>query len=199
MLRGPDPRRPDLWHSNMLDELRRSVEHDEKLPGTFQLRAVLGLRDDADRPTGSFPETLLFQQLRSLGLDPVRQPTLTITDGSQIVLDTFFPDIALPTFRTLIEVDGASAHSGSDALSRDLRRQNKLIRGFRLFRFPAIDVLRDAARVALDVQRAVIRSAPVDGSWSVDGVSVEYSTNQFVVVDAARAVRRDALARKRAG
>ncbi len=55
---------------------------------------------------------------RELGFDFVRQPTLKITDGSGVVLDKFFPDVALPKFRILIEVDGAEAHSGAAALAR---------------------------------------------------------------------------------
>ncbi len=125
----------------------------------------------------------------------MRQPTLKITDGSGVVLDKFFPDVALPKFRILIEVDGAEAHSGAAALARDLRRQNKVLRGFRLLRFPAIDVLRNPGDVALEIQRDVFRSTPVGDSWHHDGVGVTYSTNEFVVVDAAREVRL----RRRAG
>lgn len=199
MLRGSDPRRPDQWKTALLAELRRSVEDGLRLPGTFRLRAVLELRNDVDRPTGSFPETLLFQMLRGIGFHAVRQPTLRITDGSGVTLDTFFPDIALPQFRSLVEVDGAEAHSGSAALARDLRRQNKILRGFRLFRYPAIDILRDARSIALEIRRDAFRSTPVDESWCHDGVSVTYSTNEFVVVDAARDARTEARLRRRVG
>ena len=194
-LRGPDPRRPDQWNTALLALLRKSVDDGRSLPGTFRLRAVLARRSDTDRPTGSFPETLIIQTTRELGFDFVRQPTLNIKDGSGVVLDKFFPDVALPKFRILIEVDGAAAHSGAAALARDLRRQNKVVRGFRLLRFPAIDVLRNPRAVALEIQRDVFRSTPVGDSWHHDGVGVTYSTNEFVVVDTAR----DARLRRRAG
>ncbi len=66
-LRGPDPRRPDQWNTALLTRLRESVDDGRSLPGTFRLRSVLARRSDTDRPTGSFPETLLIQMTRELG------------------------------------------------------------------------------------------------------------------------------------
>ena len=78
MLRGADRKRPDVWNEKLLAELRASVTEHERQPGTFVLRTVLARRSDSDRPTGSYPETLLFQSLRAIGVGSVRQPTLRI-------------------------------------------------------------------------------------------------------------------------
>ena len=186
-LRGPDPRRPDVWNTALLAELRAKVADHPRLAGNYRLKAVLQLRTDVDRPTGSFPETLLFQSLRAIGLTGVRQPTLRIRDPAGIILDTFFPDIALPHYRLLIEVDGAGAHANASALTRDLRRQNKVLRGFRLLRFPATDILRDPVATAQQVERAIRETTPLTpAAWTVDGVSVAYATNEFEVVDRSR-------------
>ena len=133
-LRGPDRRRPDIWNTALLSALRVSLESNSQRAGNFLLRTVLNRRSDADRPTGSFPETLLWQALSRIGLVAVRQPSLAILDCSGCKLETFFPDLSLPKFRILIEVDGAEGHTGEVARSRDLNRQNKLLRGLVILR-----------------------------------------------------------------
>lgn len=197
-LRGTDRRRPDMWNKALLAELRSMVAEQPRLHGNHRLGKVLELRSDDDRPTGSFPETVLFQALRAVGLHAVRQATLRIVDANGVRLDTFYPDLALPLYRLLIEVDGGEAHADEGAMARDLRRQNKVLQGFRLLRFTAVEVLRDPDGVALQVKRSALRStfAPA-AAWTVDDVSVEYSTNRFLVVDRSRDARDEAMNRHR--
>jgi very-short-patch-repair endonuclease len=184
-LRGGDRRRPDIWNQALLVELRAAAAESRH---NFRLRAVLARRTDTDRPTGSFPETVLLQALRLLGLIAVRQATLDILTPTGTRIDRFFPDLCLPQFRLLIEVDGAEAHANQTALDRDLKRQNKLL-GFQLLRFTAIRVLNNPASVADEIARFVGTVTPVGMKWASGGASVSYSLNRFVVVDSTR-VRR---------
>ncbi len=185
-LRGPDRRRPDVWNTALLSALRISIDSNSQRAGNFLLRTVLNRRSDADRPTGSFPETLLWQALFRIGLVAVRQPSLAIFDASGCKLETFFPDLSLPKFRILIEVDGAEGHTGEVARSRDLNRQNKLLRGFVILRFTAVDILRDANAAAEEIRRATIGADTLLEGWTHGGVTVKYSANHFTVVDQTR-------------
>jgi very-short-patch-repair endonuclease len=150
-LRGPKPYRPDIWNEKLLAELRLHALLAERSRARFVLRCALDRRTDTDRPTGSFPETVLFQVLREIGISAVRQATLVIVDPRREHLEQFFPDLALPEFRLLIEVDSMQAHSSQLALARDLRRQNKLMRGFRVLRFTAVEILENPERVAKEI------------------------------------------------
>ena len=198
MLRGPDRTRPDLWNTALLASLRESISWHDRLPGTFKLRSVLERRSDTDRPTGSFPETLIFQALREVGLESVCQPTVRIIDGSGALLDQFFPDLGLVGFPTLVEVDGAKAHAGAVALARDLHRQNKLLRGFRILRYPASKILEDPLAVAEEIRRGLAGSLKVGTQWQFDNVRVTASLNSYVVVDQGRDARVEAeIARRR--
>jgi Protein of unknown function (DUF559) len=198
VLRGPDRTRPDIWNSALLALIRESVKHQAKLPGTFRLGAVLQGRSDLDRPTGSFPETLIFQVLRDMGFTCVRQPTVRIVDGSGATLDTLYPDLGLLEFRLLLEVDGEKGHSGSVARARDLNRQNKLVRGFRILRLTASRILSDPHGVADEIRRNLVGVEKVGTQWQFDNISATYSTNNFLVVDRGRDARAEAeIARRR--
>ena len=197
-LRGADRSRPDIWNTHLLLELRELVNNGARLPGVFALRTVLSRRSDTDRPTGSFPETLLFQALRSLGINAVRQMTLRIVDRYGFKLDMFFPDLCVPEYRLLIEVDGNEAHSGGAALARDLRRQNKLVKAFLVLRFTAAEVLSDPARVAEQIRRSTMHMPRSGPAWRVDDVSVSYTPNNFEVIDYSRDAKKEATRRSRA-
>jgi very-short-patch-repair endonuclease len=199
-IRGPDPRQPDVWNEALLSQLRAAALEQPRRRGSFTFRTVLDRRSDADRPTGSFPETLLFQALRDLGIDTVRQPTLRIVDLNGYRLDTLFPDLGSVQRRLLLEVDGGAAHNELTR-QRDLRRQNKVLRGFALRRYTAVEILDDAAAVAREIERSTRRersggSAESDDCWTVDGVSVSYSANEFLVVDSRRDAREEAKNRR---
>jgi very-short-patch-repair endonuclease len=188
-LRGPKSYRPDLWNKELLAQLRKYANDADQCHARFVLRAVLERRSDTDRPTGSFPETVLFQVLRVMGLYAIRQPTLEIVDPRRENLERFFPDLALPKFRLLIEVDSLEAHGSQLALARDLRRQNKLMRGFRVLRFTAVEILDNPKRVAHEISNFVRTLTPSELTWSIGGVQVSYSLNKFEVVDASRGRR----------
>jgi very-short-patch-repair endonuclease len=188
-LRGPKAYRPDLWNEPLLAELRKYANDVEQSHARFVLRTVLNRRSDTDRPTGSFPETVLFQVLRVLGLYAIRQPTLEIVDPRRETLERFFPDLVLLAFRLIIEVDSMEAHGSQLALARDLRRQNKLMRGFRVLRFTAVEILENPERVAREIYNFVRTLTPSEPTWAVGGVQVSYSLNKFEVVDASRGRR----------
>jgi very-short-patch-repair endonuclease len=188
-LRGPKSYRPDLWNEALLVELRKHADVAPKSRARFVLRTVLERRSDADRPTGSFPETVLFQALREVGLYALRQPTLEIVDPRRETLERFFPDLVFVNFRLLIEVDSMEAHGSQLALARDLRRQNKLMRGFRVLRFTAVEILENPQRVANEIYNFVRTLTPSESTWNVGGVQVSYSLNKFEVVDASRGRR----------
>ena len=113
-------------------------------------------------------------------------------------MEKLFPDIGVPTFGALVEVDGAEAHSGAAALARDLHRQNKLLSAFRLFRYPASTILADAMSVAVDIKRQLLHASVIGPSWRKDGVTASYTTNEFLVVDPTRYARTEARQRRRA-
>jgi hypothetical protein len=189
-LRGNDPRRPDIWNVRILSELRLASATDQyRRVGNFTVRRVLERRSDEDRPTGSYPETLLFQALRDIGVSAVRQPTLHISDPNGLHLDTLFPDLAIPHLQTIFEVDGSAAHSTPGALERDLLRQNKLVRAFNVFRFPASHILQDPAALAAVIARS-IADLPINEthplSWSSKGMAVRYEKDTFFAVDKTR-------------
>ena len=115
-LRGTDPRRPDLWNRELLRALRNLALDYRQGSGSFRLQTVLDRRLDTDRPTGSFPESVLFQELRATGVPAISQPTLRIVDRHGATLDTLFPDIGIPNPLLLVEVDGVEAHTGEAAL-----------------------------------------------------------------------------------
>ena len=185
-LRGPDRRRPDLWNTQLLTELRQATQANPRRPGNFLLRTVLNRRTTQDRPTGSLPETILWQALYRIGITAVRQPSLYIVDESGRQLDVFFPDLALPTLRLLVEIDGLSAHSSQQSLARDLHRQNKLTSGFVILRFTAAEIFQDPDRIAEQIRRATLRLEVLPNAWTIGGVTVSYSTNEFTVVDSTR-------------
>ncbi len=109
-----------------------------------------------------------------------------IVDPRRDHLERFFPDLALPEFRLLIEVDSMVAHGSQLALGRDLRRQNKLMRGFHVLRFTAVEILDNPHLLANEVYRFVRTLTPSNTTWSAGGVQVSYSLNKFQVVDPSR-------------
>ena len=196
-LRGPWPERPDIWKVELFAAVRNAAEERRRRAGGFALRTLLGRRTERDRPTGSFPETLLFQALRSLGVVAVRQASVRLVDAPGFSLNTFFPDLSIPAKRLVVEVDSLVAHGTTGALRRDLQRQNKLMRCFRVLRYPASVILADAGAVASEVL-ASINALPDSGpTWSVDGVSVSYTENEFRVVDPSRNAREESRRNRR--
>lgn len=124
--------------------------------GTRALRQLVGDRGPTAPATESDAETLFLQLARRAGLPaPVRQFLVPTSEG------TFRLDFAWPSHRLAVEVDGASTHASREALTRDLRRQNRLMlclaaAGWSLLRFTWDDVAdeRYASQVAATVREA---------------------------------------------
>ena len=193
-LRGPDRWRPDIWNEPLLAELRRIAATSYHQPGIYVLRTVLNRRSDTDRPTGSFPETVFFQALREAGVPVVRQPTLRIVDRKGARLDTFYPDFAVLCPDILLDVDGGEGHSSEGSRARDLKRQNKLLIGFPIRRFTALQILADPTGAAHEIRQLVERLRNSE-TPRIANVSVSYSENEFLVIDSSRDARQEALGR----
>jgi very-short-patch-repair endonuclease len=89
--------------------------------GGRALKAVLAARPPGSPATESDAETLFVQLVRAAGLPaPVRQLWVVLR-GRRYRLD-----FAWPVLRLAVEIDGAAVHGPAD-LSRDLRRQNRII------------------------------------------------------------------------
>jgi hypothetical protein len=120
-LRGADPKRPDLWRNEVLGELHALLQIYPRHRGAACVRRVLRLRAAQCRPTGSFPETVLFQALRDVGIVAIRQPTLTVIDkfGKRF---RYFPDLLVVAGKCVVEVDGGghldAARARSDLLDK---------------------------------------------------------------------------------
>ena len=195
-LRGPERWRPDVWNEELLADLRQIAMTQTHHPGIFVLRTVLNRRLDSDRPTGSRPETVFFQALRDAAVPVVKQPTLRIVDRNGVALDTFYPDFAVIQPDLLLEVDGAEAHNTESALARDLKRQNKLLLGFPIRRFSAVQVLTDAAGAAQEVKQLVARLQRSE-VHRLANITVTHSQNEILVVDSSRDARQEAKFRAR--
>ena len=76
-------------------------------------------------------------------------------------------DVLFEQERVVAEVDGVLAHSGAEALVRDLRRQNRLIpAGFVVLRFSWADLTTRPEVVVAQVRDALgrRRSLPIENS-----------------------------------
>ncbi len=63
-----------------------------------------------------------MQLARRAGMpEPLRQFSVPTSEGA------FRLDFAWPLRRVAVEIDGAASHASREALSRDLRRQNRLL------------------------------------------------------------------------
>ena len=168
-LRGPDRRRPDVWHGELLADLNERAEH-RNARGTTVLRAVL-FRRGQSRPTGSWAETLLVQQLRRHGVDLTRQPTIVVQTRRGRRIAIYFPDLGDLLRGFLVEVDGGTAHGSDRQIDRDDRRQNELLRSFLVYRVHVRRLLSEPARVAAEIaelhRQLPVRPSPFFGDGDV--------------------------------
>ena len=124
-----------------VDALVEAVAAVPRLRGAGALRSVLANRPPGAPPTESDAETLFLQLARRAGMpEPLRQFSVPTSEGA------FRLDFAWPLRRVAVEIDGAAAHASREALSRDLRRQNRLLlsmvpAGWAFLRFTWDDVV----------------------------------------------------------
>lgn len=112
--------------------------------GTGPLRQYLDRRALGDKRPESLMEPVMARLLYAdLGIGTVEyQPTLVL-DGTKVR-----PDFRIMPAMVLLEYDGLDAHSGREALERDLTRQNLLMRhGYAVLRYTASHLRRPAAVV----------------------------------------------------
>jgi very-short-patch-repair endonuclease len=116
---------------------------------TQHRRAVLAERATGMRGAPTTTEVLLWQRLRGARLG--------VSFRRQVVIGDFIADLAAPSARLVVEVDGAY-HAWPGFVARDARRDRALARlGWRVVRVPAQLVQRD-----LEQALALIRAA-LDG------------------------------------
>jgi hypothetical protein len=111
--------------------------------GSRILANILARRGPHAPPTESDAETAFLQAVRHPRLpDPVRQRPIVI-DGVAVHRIDFVYDWPWLAREVWVEVDGMSTHTGAVALTRDLHRQNTLMRSRPvLLRFTSLDVYR---------------------------------------------------------
>lgn len=121
--------------------------------GTKPLSSLVAALEDGGGASGSPAETELLRAMRQESLpEPVLQFEVILDDGRRLVVDFGWPDR-----RKGVEVDGLDAHSGAEALERDLKRQNALMdAGIELRRFTAREVRRDPRGVATAIAELLL-------------------------------------------
>jgi hypothetical protein len=160
-LRGPDPRRPDVWNEVLLADLEeRTIRVVARTGGTV-LRTVLRRRPKDCRPTGSFAETKFDQATRRAAMEPFqRQLDVRIFDKKGRLLHHFFPDFMDVSRLILIEVNGAGPRDGQAMTTRDLARMNLLQPFFRFHVVTGADAIFNQRSVA-NAARELRQTEPV--------------------------------------
>lgn len=110
--------------------------------GTAALRGYLDHRALGDRRPESMIEPLMARLLYAdLGIGPIEYQKTLALDGEHVR-----PDFVASRAMTAIEVDGLDAHGSRQALDRDLRRQNLLVRhGYLVLRYTTTHLRKPAA------------------------------------------------------
>lgn len=122
------------------------------VPGAKPLSSLVSSLESS-RATGSPAETELLHEMRRQGLpEPVLQFEVVLDNGQRYLIDFVWPIMGKG-----VEVDGLDAHSGAEALERDLQRQNALMNaGIELRRFTAREVRRDPESVVAQIARFLL-------------------------------------------
>jgi very-short-patch-repair endonuclease len=179
-LRGDDPAKPFIWNQELLSALKKRAGG-EKGRGPSLVRRIVHNRPDDFRPTGSYPETVLLQAIRKMGMQPTPQPDVEIVQGERL-LTTYFPDLAIFQRGLLVEVDGFEGHSTRAQLERDAERQNRLAIAFTVIRFSATQVLRNPLGCAEDVRRRHDALPARPDSWKSPLCRLETTTAGMRIV-----------------
>lgn len=181
-LRGSDRRRPDIWNTDLLQDLALRADQRNSY-GTSVLRASLD-RYGVGRPSGSFTETILHQQLRAANITLIRQPTVVVTTKRGRHVATYFPDGGEFELGLLVEVDGRIGHEGDQKVDRDDRRQNELMVGFHIHRIHARRLFTEPDRVVDELWRVRSLLSHRSSPWTGPrGVTVDWTG------DSARLIR----------
>jgi hypothetical protein len=162
-LRGPDPRRPDVWNEVLLADLEERTRRVVARTGGPVLRAVLRRRPKNCRPTGSFAETKFAQATRRAAMEPFeRQLDVRIFDKRGRRLHHFFPDFTDVSRLILIEVNGSGPRDGTAMTVRDLARMNRLQPFFRFHVVTGADAIFNQRSVA-NAARELRQTEPMVG------------------------------------
>jgi Protein of unknown function (DUF559) len=155
-LRGPDPKRPDVWRSDELLKLRQFINDHPRQPGVRQARLLLTQRPVGSRPTGSIAATAALQALRGAGFTDIASEVLMIAPDEHGNPRRHFLDLFLVSQGFNIEVDG-NAHAEPRRRSEDLRRDRRLAKGIGVLRFTAHEALYQPDRVVAEVREEILR------------------------------------------
>ena len=149
-------------------------------PAPSALLRAIAARPPGCRPTGSIAETILYQALQHVGLGSLRrQPTVKI-HGAPV---SFHPDDGDPETGLTVEVDGLSSRRSQFAFRSDLNRQNFLIRGLLVLRYPALQILENPLAVArniAEVRAGLPRRGPL---WEQNGVRVTIQDPDLWIIE----------------
>ena len=183
VLRGDEPKRPDIWHSERLAELQDMVSTHPRVPGRAELAVVLRRRGVV-LPTGSAAETKAVIALRGANITLQRQVRVRIFDGRRRLRYTYWLDFGDIGRRVALEIDGRLGHGTADRIQRDYRRDNILNSVFVIVRFSATDVNNDVGTLVRDMQRRLSETSPTLGPFRTErGLQVTPTNLGVDVVD----------------
>ena len=166
ILRGDDPRRPQVWHRQRLAELSALKNHPAS-KGRAALARVLRRRGDVG-PTWSGAETLAVLAMRGVGVVLTRQVRVRIYDSRRRLVYTYWLDFADVARLIAVEIDGKLGHATAVGTQRDYRRDNVLNSVFVVLRFTASEVRKDPMVMARTVQRRLAQTPPVIGPFRTE-------------------------------
>jgi hypothetical protein len=157
-LRGPDPRRPDQWRANDLDELVRFCRAHPRQPGARQVLTLLAQRPPGCRPTGSISETAALQAMRAAGYTDVDRQPRVIADDEHGNPREHFLDLYLRDESIDVEVDGNN-HLEPKRKLRDLQRDRRLSKGMVVVRCTATEALYNSGQLIATIREEIARQA----------------------------------------
>ena len=119
-------------------------------PGVGRLRQALDERGYLGAPHPSVLESLVLRLLSRGGIRPCGVEVEVLGAGGRYRLDITLAE------RVAMEVDGFAYHADPEAMTRDHRRRNELLRlGWKVLVFTWLDVTRDGAGVLTAVRETL--------------------------------------------
>jgi hypothetical protein len=176
-LRGPDPKRPDVWRNEVLEQLLWWIREHPGQPGIKQARILLAQRPIGCRPTGSIAETASIQALRGAGFtDVIRQPLVLAPGESGKPREHFLDALVLPHMFD-IETDGGD-HTDPKRRAEDLKRDRRLAGAFVVLRFTAAEALFTPG-VIVSAVREEIQRRQYEKAFAPQAPGVKVSGSQL--------------------